>query len=92
MYLRQTRFLAGLAFHVREFNPFTNQSVVFGYQPPPARLFFSRFESPLVYGLTSDKTATPTKALVVSFSGLNPSSLANSESILIPAWISRGPL
>jgi hypothetical protein len=51
-----------------------------GNHPKPARLFLSSLASFLLYGLTSDKTATPTKALVMSFSGSSPNCRASSAS------------
>src|SRR5437879_12100840 len=46
-----------------------------GNHPKPALLFLIRFASSLVYGLTSAKMATPTKAIVMSFSGFRPTCL-----------------
>jgi hypothetical protein len=53
-----------------------------GDHPPIARLWFKSLESARVYGRTSDKIATPTKALVVRFSKFSPDSFAQSALIL----------
>jgi hypothetical protein len=60
---------------------FKTHEKLWGNQPNPARLFFSRLASSRVYGLTSDKMATPTKAPVIGFFGFSPKCRASSASI-----------